>query len=516
MSNKKISVVNVIMLVMCMNIFVKIFSFTRDFLLGKIVGVGFEMDAYLTSLSITTRFFLAFGAAIVTTMVPIIVKEKDELKRKEKLTDINTFVFFLGLLITIIYLVFTPQIISGYVSGFSEEKLLLTTTLTRILIPSIFFILYTNFFVGIMQCNQRYLIATSISIPYNILIILYISLAKDFNIYFLTFVTLLGWFGQMCVVMPSVIKMKSFKIKLNSFYNENFKVFLKSFTLVFIVVATIQLLNITNNKFLSYFDDGIVSTYFYGNMIYNTIVSLIVYAITVVMFPKFNESFLKDKGKFFFFVERVLSIVIILLIPICGGMFLVGDQMMMILFLGESYPMESVLITAKFMIIFSVASVGFGFNEVLNKAYYSADDKFTPIKTTLIIIATNFILNYFFIRILELNHYYVVVATVMSYYLGIAFSLYVFPFEEKKQFAKGLLTTFVKSMVSVIIMYIVVYGLQVLLFPNPFDLSMTNRVVYIFMSVIIGVPIYFLICFILKEKIVYDTIKLIRNRKGEK
>ncbi len=516
MTNKKNSVVNVILLVMCMNIFVKIFSFTRDFLLGKIVGAGVEMDAYLASLSITTRFFLAFGSAIVTTMVPIIIKEKDLLKRKEKIADYSNFVFAIGAIISFVYLAFTPQIINSYVTGFSDEKTALTIALTRILVPSIFFILYTNLFVGIMQCNQRYLLASSISIPYNLLIILYISFAKDVNIYLLTVVTLFGWFGQMCVLLPSIIKMKSFRPRFRTLNNENIRVFIKGFFLILIVVATIQLLNITNNKFLSYFDDGIVSTYFYGNMIYNTIVSLIVYGITVVMFPKFNESFVKDKEKFFFYVERVLSIVIILLVPICGGLILVGDQMMMILFLGENFPMDKVLMTAKFMMLFALASVAFGFNEVLNKAYYSAENRITPIKTTVIIICSNFVLNYLFIRVLNFNQYFVVIATVLSYYIGITFSLYSFPFSEKKRVIINLTTTLLRAIARVIIMCLVVLGIQKMLYPNPLDLDMVGRITYILVSVIVGVPLYFLISILHKEKIIMEFLSSLKKGKGDK
>ncbi len=509
---KKKTVVSTVLFVMFMNIFVKVFSFTRDFLLGRIVGVGFEMDAYLTSLSITTRFFLAFGSAVITAMIPIIVKEKDSNFKKEKLTDIFNFLFALGLIVFIVYLLFTPQIISLYVSGYSSEKINLTVNLTRIMVPSVFFIITAYFFVGVMHCNQKYILATCTSIPYNVLIIAYIFIADEVNIYFLTFVTLLGWVGQMLVLLPSIIKLKAFKIKFRSFINDNTKNFLKSFILIYIVVSTIQTTNLTNNKFLSYFDDGVVSMYFYGNMIYNTITSLIVYGMTAVMFPKFNESFVNDKKQFFFYVERVLVIAILILFPICIGMNLVGDTMMRIIFLNENFPIENVLITSNFFKIFAFSSIAFGFIDILNKAYYAKDNKIQPIITTLILISCNALLNYLFIFVFGFNFYFVVISTVISYYISALYSLLRFKFENNIYVYKNLLITFTKAFLGSVVMYIAVTFVQKFI-----NIQLENSIILNFVglivSVIFGLVVYVTILLILKEKVIVETFGKIFSKK---
>ncbi len=513
---KKKTVVSTILFVMFMNIFVKVFSFTRDFLLGRIVGVGFEMDAYVTSLSITTRFFLAFGSAVVTAMIPIIVKEKDVNERKEKLADIFNFLFIIGFIVSIVYFAFTPQIISAYVSGYSLEKINLTIALTRIMIPSVFFIIIAYFFVGIMHCNQKYVLATCISIPYNILIITYIFTANEVNIYLLTVVTLLGWFGQMLVLLPSILKIKPFKFRYRAFVNNNTKNFIRAFILIYIVVSTVQMTNLTNNKFLSYFDDGVVSMYFYGNMIYNTITSLIVYGMTSVMFPKFNETFVNDKKLFFYYIERVLSITILILLPVCVGSFLIGDTMMSIIFLSDKFPMNDVITTSNLFKIFATANIAFGFIDVLNKAYYATNDKIKPIVTTVILVVSNIILNYLFIFVFELNFYFVVVSTMLSYWISALYALGNFKFENNITVYKNLLTTFAKAFVGGGVMYIVVWLLQ-----KSIDVGINSSVVLNFLnlliSVFVGVVIYFIVILLLKEKIILEAVNgFIDKRKKRK
>ncbi|MFV0441455.1 MAG: murein biosynthesis integral membrane protein MurJ [Lachnospirales bacterium] len=507
--SKKKSIVNVIVLVMFLNIFVKIFSFTRDFLLGRVIGVSIEMDAYLMSLSITTKFFVAFGSALVTAIIPLIVKEESENAKREKFVDIFNFLFIMGTIISIIYMVFTPQIIGMYVSGFSAEKMALTITLTRIMIPSIYAILYAYFFVAIMQSNSRYLLAACISLPYNALIIFYIvtSAKANFNVYALSLVTLVGWFGQAFLLIPSVIRMKPFKIKARSIWNDNTKLFVKGFFITSIVVATIQATNITNNKFLSYYGDGVVTTYFYGNMIYNTITTMVVYAITVVMFPKFNESYVKNRDEFYFYIKRVLQVIVIILLPICIGLILVGDVMMMILFLSENYDYESVMQTSNFLKIFALNCVSFGFIDVLNKGYYATGKRVIPLKTTAIIVGLNVVFNVIFILIYGTsgNFYLVVLSTVVSYVIGVLYSLISFDFTNKRDALKNILTTFIKCLFAGVFMYIVVAFVQNIAFGSLVEMPVLNKFIYLFSSIIIGIISYFSFLIIVKEKIVSES-----------
>ncbi len=500
-----------IIFIIVFNIGTKFLGFYRDAVIGRMLGAQIDTDAYLMALSATTLIFLSVGSGISTTLIPIIVKETDKERRREIINNILNFILLVSIAIVVIYMSFTNFIVGFFAGGFEGQKLLLTTELTKILIPTIIFINVAYMFVGILQSNENYILPTMISVPYNLIIILYLFTAVDtYGVKGLAVITVVGWALQMLVQLPKIISLGEVKWRPTiNFKNEELRIFIKGLLPVVFVMATNQLATVTDNSFISYFGDGKLTTFYYANMLFIAISTIIVYGITAVMFPKFNKSYVENKEGFYNTITTVLEGIILLLVPIGVGIALVSDELISLIFLSDEFTVDNVVLTANFLKIYGLFMVAFGIMDIMNKAYYTKDDRQKPVIISVVILVTNLILNSLFTRVLDFGIYSIVLATAISFYVGIFISLFMFKSDDGNIQYKKLFITIGKSLISAILMYILIVILQQALYNIMAVDTIITRMVFLSLSALMGMVVYFGSLILLKEKIIIGFIKSI-------
>ncbi len=514
MSNKSKNALGTIIFIILFNVGTKFLGFYRDALLGRELGAGLGTDAYLMALSVTTLIFLSIGSGISTTMIPIIVKEKNKEDREEVINNILSFILIISLIIAIVYLIGAQLIVSIFATGFSGEKFTLTVKITRILIPTLFFINIAYLFVGILQANEKYLLPTLISIPYNLIIIVYLLIGvQKFGVIGLAVITVMGWTLQMLIQLPKIISLNQFKYKFTfNLENEKLQAFMKGILPVVFVMATNQLATISDNRFISYYGDGKLTTFYYANMLFVAIATIIVYGITAVMFPKFNKSYVENKEGFYNTITTVLEGVVLLLIPIGIGIALVSNELIAFIFLTEEFDIESVKLTANFLKVYGIFMVAFGIMDIMNKAYYTKNNRKTPVTITAIILTTNLFLNFVLTRLLNVGIYGVILSTAIAFYIGIVVSLILFKSDEGNVNYRSFFTTIGKAIISVTIMYITIVILQSFIYKTITVNSNSTRILFLAICGLAGMVVYFVSLIILKEKIITNFVKSILKK----
>ncbi len=514
MSKKNKTALVTIISIILFNIVTKFLGFYRDALIGRELGAELVTDAYFTALSVTTLIFLSIGSGISTTMIPIIVKERNDKYRRKIINNIFNFIIIICVVIGVIYLLGTNFIVSIFAGGFEGEKLNLTIQLTKILTPTVLFINIAYLFVGILQSNEKFLLPTLISVPYNLIIIIYLFFfVQQFGITGLAIITVVGWALQMIIQIPKVMSLKEIKYKFKiDFNNKELKLFIKGLLPIVFVMATNQLTYITDNNFVSYYGDGKVTTVYYANMLFLAISTIIVYGIMAVMFPKFNKSYISNKDEFYSIITSVLEGIILLLLPVGVGIAVVSKELISIIFLTDEFDMESVMLTANFLKVYGSYMVAFGIMDIMNKAYYTKNNRKMPVIITIIILTTNIILNYLLTRVFNTGIYGVIISTALSFYVGITVSLALFKSDEGNVNFKNIFATFIKSVLSVIAMYLVITVVQKSMY-NMLNIDgFKTRAIFLIVSAVTGVVVYFSSLLILKEKIMINFIKSILKK----
>jgi len=154
----------------------KILGLFRDRTLLGSFGLGNELDAYYAAFRIPDFIFnIVVLGALSAGFIPVFTKLIHENKEKEANRTANAVMNLLFLFIfafCILGIFFAPNLTGLIAPGFTEEKKVLTSNLTRIMFLSPMFLLLSGIIGGILQSHKRFFIYSLSPIVYNIGIII--------------------------------------------------------------------------------------------------------------------------------------------------------------------------------------------------------------------------------------------------------------------------------------------------------------------------------------------------------
>ena len=137
-------------------------GFVRDMVIALKFGAGMEADAYLVAFRIPSMLRRLVGeGALTVAFIPVFVEQRQQ-DKQQAWHLANTVITLLALIllgITIAGVFFTPYLVKLIAPGFADipEKFALTTHLTRITFPYIFFISLAALAMGILNSLQHFL-----------------------------------------------------------------------------------------------------------------------------------------------------------------------------------------------------------------------------------------------------------------------------------------------------------------------------------------------------------------------
>lgn len=164
---KKNNIIKTFSTVFLITLASKILGLLRDIVFANFYGTGYEASAFFTALKIPTQIVdLILSSAIVSTFVPVFneVLKKDG-KEKANLFANNfiNIVTLIATIISIVGMIFAPQIVNMLAGGFDLKTYELTVELITITFPMIIFTAVAFSFVGVLQSYGEFNIPAMIS-----------------------------------------------------------------------------------------------------------------------------------------------------------------------------------------------------------------------------------------------------------------------------------------------------------------------------------------------------------------
>ena len=156
-------------------IIAKISGFARELALSYFFGASEVTDAYLISLTIPTVIFNFVGIGFNSGYIPIYSMIKKRSGQDEAIKFTTNFLNLLLVICTGIYIIgmiFTPNIIKIFASGFTDETLKLTTNFTRICFVGVYIVVMVSIFSAFLQANNSFYVVAFLSVPMNIIYII--------------------------------------------------------------------------------------------------------------------------------------------------------------------------------------------------------------------------------------------------------------------------------------------------------------------------------------------------------
>ena len=167
-----------------------------------------DLDAYNAAFRLPDLIFkLLVTGALSASFIPVFTSylHKDEKKAHEMASSVINLLLLVFIFASVIVFIFAKPLSEIIAHGFTPYQINLMASLTRILLLAQIFFLVSNFFTGILQVNQIFLVPSLSPIIYNLFIILSIfALSPKFGIYGIVYGTVVGAFFHLAIQIPSL------------------------------------------------------------------------------------------------------------------------------------------------------------------------------------------------------------------------------------------------------------------------------------------------------------------------
>lgn len=385
----------------------KVLGFSRDIILSYFYGADGLTDAYLISMTIPSVLFSFVGMGIAASYIPIFTKINEHqgiLDAKRFTSNLTNIVLLLSTVPVMAMLIFPVQIVKVFASGFEGETLKIAVDFTRISAFSIYFTALVYVFNGYLEVNKRFLATMLSGLPLNLLIILFIFLSYEVNLYLLSIGSVIAVVVQFLFLIPAIRK-SGYKHKFIVAPRErNVRKMLLLAVPVIIGVSADQINVLVDRTLASQIAEGGISALTYSHRIVFFIQTIFVTAIVTVMFPKISElAVRKNMGQLKDVVRKTVTTVALLVIPATVGLMIFSEQVTEALFGRGAFEDEAITMTSGALFFYSVGMLGFGLREVLAKVFYSLEDSKTPMISACGAMLLNVALNIVLSRFMGIN-----------------------------------------------------------------------------------------------------------------
>ncbi len=406
-----------------------------------------------------------------------------------------------------------PIVIKITAPGLSKETADLACTLFRMILPTILLTELININTGILNVHKSFVLpalgSVFLNVTYASCVIL---LADKFGIHAAIIGTIIGTIIQFVYSLILRNRFVRYSFVIN-FKDETTVSSLKMAIPVFIGIGAAEINKIVNKMVSSFLAEGSVASLNYASKLSSAVSTLLISSIATVVYPEFsrcvNEMRFKDLAENFLLSLKLYIVIVLPLI--FGGVFL-STEIITVVFKRGSFDAESVARTAPIFACYLVCLLFTAIRQSSSRLFYSYNDSKTPMKNSLVGIAINIILNIILAHYLQA--FGLALATAIS---GGVISFLILKAAQKKneyiEYEK-LIPLIVKVMFSSLVMIGCIFLFRTTIGSTLIqDGTFAKTVIYIVISVVIGVGVYFCMLFITRTEEAYVVLRKVLKRK---
>ena len=378
----------------------RISGFIRDLIIAILLGAGVGSDSFFVAFRIPNllrRLFAegALSAAFVPTFIETLQKDgKEEGIRLARIAV--TFSTIVLCFITVLGIVFTPQIVRVIAPGFFDdpEKFGLTTQLTRIMFPYIFFISLVALVSGALNSLGRFAAPAAAPILLNISMIggiLILTKCLDWPpgyslSWAVTFAGLLQLLLQIPFLMAEGVTIKpDFHFRYPPLRRMG-----RLFVPAAIGGAVYQVNVLVGTMLASLLPVGSVSWLYYADRLVEMPLGVFAIALGSAALPSMSR--LASSGDYKGLGESVsfsLRLIAFFIIPASVGLIVLREPIISVLFQHGRFTCTDTIETSYALLWYTAGLWAFSGLKVVTQAFFSLKDTKTPLWVSLFAVALN-------------------------------------------------------------------------------------------------------------------------------
>ncbi|MGI8481323.1 MAG: murein biosynthesis integral membrane protein MurJ [Chthoniobacterales bacterium] len=510
----------------------RLMGLVREVVFASLFGASRSMDAFLTAFRAPNmvRDLFAEGAlstAFVTTFSRRIATDGDQSAwRLASKVATLTLVFMSGL--TIAGIVFAPALIKILAPGFPIAKAALTIELTRIMFPFILLVSLAALVMGMLNAKHVFGMPAMASSFFNIgSIVAGVALCYwldpqpdwrhphfgERGLVGLSIATLIGGLLQLAVQLPSLGRV-GFRFRPDfNWRDAGVRTILVLMGPATIAASAVQVNVAVNSGFASKLGDGPMTFLNIAFRLMQLPLGIFGVAIATVTLPLVSRSAaLGNKEEFRGALAHALRLVMLLTIPSAIGLMILAEPIISLIYEHGRFTADATLQTAAALRFYAIGLVGYSAVKVLTPAFYALDKRNLPMLVSLLSIAVNFCLNWYFTFHLQLGHRGLALSTSL-----VAITNFLFLYGMMRRYVGRLETgemifTLMKLLIAGAALAAVCIGGEWLFFRSLADLRLWQKLFELSLTIGAGAAAFFGIAYLLRVAELHDVAALVRQR----
>ncbi len=494
-------------------------GFLRETMLSWKVGLSWLQDAYVAAFTVPDLIYmLLVGGTISAALVPYLSGKLENGEEKEGWKAASSFmnIVFLGMvIICVLGMVFAPQIIPVVAPGFSSspQTLELAIKLSRILFPSVSFIMLAGICNGVLNSYKKFAAAAFGPSIYNLGCTISIYLFADTNPESMTrvafFVAVSAFIYLLIQLSFSHSKFKLYKPVIY-FKDKGFRKLLSQAVPSLLSSSITQVNTIISTAFVSLVAiEGSLAAFRNANTLWQLPYGIFAMGIGTAVLPSLSGKYAVGKiEEYKTLLMKSLTSVLFLAVPSATGFFVLREQLVRAVFKwGGRFTEENVPIVAVILGFFCISMITQSVVAIMNRAYYARQDTRTPLIAGVISAILNIAFGALFYLFTDLGASgmalsYSIISLINSFLLLILLNR-----KMNGLYLQQLGSFFIRAVPSAALM-----GLALLLIQKMITApaSKALQLAYLIFEIITGSIIYIIIMLLMKSE---DAIYLMKNIK---
>lgn len=379
-------------------------AFMREIFLIRFLSVGDSSDIFFTAFRIpnTMRKIFAEGA-LSSVLVPALLSAQHK-GGNDGLNRLTTFSFLVIesviMLIGTIIFFFAPETIQLITPGFSQEKIIASAQLLRILISFILFMSSSSIFAAALQSQHKFFIPalapSIVNVAYvaALIICLYFKLSVTIFCFLMIGTSILSFLLHLITYIKSGYSLAS----ADQQTHQEFKKIVLQFLPCFFSVGISEINHFINTGFCSYLQSGSLTLLRYSYQFVNIPIGIITASLVTVLLPHFSKLHLQEPQALSKHLYEAMKFIIWTTMPICFLMCFFSGEIFQTLFAGDLAALDKVPLAQSIFIAYLFGLLAFSLNKVFLSIFYALRLTNIPMIITLIAIVINYSLNSLFLH----------------------------------------------------------------------------------------------------------------------
>ena len=508
----KKNLIKAVGLVTIITVIGKILGFGRESVIAAFYGASAQSDVYFVASVIPTLLFAAISMAITTGIVPIYIEEhkKNKESAANLISALGTLLLVLSIVFIALCIVFAAPLTKLVAPGFTGEQLDLAIDLTRIMLPSFCFFVLSAVATGVLNANQQFLAPAMVTIPSNLMIILFtVWTTSQLGIYGVAIGTLIGAAFQFLIQYP---QFKQHNIRLNFSFKKYWGQFKSSFILLLPIIVTslgAQINEIINRVVASGLPEGSISALNYSNKLMYLPLSVIAMSIITVLYPSIVQAIKDHKDdEYAALVLNGVRTIVYICIPIVLIMTVSGSTVVEIAFQRGAFDAQDTVKTTYSLIFYMIGLIFVALREYFIRCILALENSKILMISSTTAVAINIILS--FVLSNYLSHGGVALAfTISMLYQAIVLGIFIkknAKFDESK--IKFTLIELGKMVGLFILSFFALSYFETLL-------TGFNKYVHLIWSTTLTFIIFIILSYVFKIKVFQYVIDMVKKKTAK-